>query len=119
MPAPEQGEDNSFLLSSHPRCTKFILLPVSVNPVASNPVLETSRNCSYTTGGGSHTGVGARHIIYERLLVLGVRADLASESGPWRRVGDAAHPNPDTARPRRTVCRCACLKKNNGDTTGP
>lgn len=49
MLAPEQGENNIFLLSSHPHCTKSILLPVSVNPVASNPVLETSCNCSYTT----------------------------------------------------------------------
>lgn len=49
MPPPEQGENNSFLLSSHPHWTKSILLPVSVNPVVSNPVLEISCYCSYTT----------------------------------------------------------------------
>lgn len=49
MPAPEHGENNSFLLPSHPHWTKSILLPVTVNPVASNPVLGINCNGSSTT----------------------------------------------------------------------
>lgn len=57
MPARTHGENNSILLSSHPNCTKLILLPASVNPVVSNPSLEMSCNSSYTIGLSAHAGL--------------------------------------------------------------
>lgn len=48
----EEEENKSILLSSYPRWTKMILLPVSLNPVVSNPIFEMSCNSSYTSGQG-------------------------------------------------------------------
>lgn len=57
MPPPKQGENKSIPLSSPPNWTELILLPVSLNPVVSNPALEMSRYSSYTISRSDHVEI--------------------------------------------------------------